>query len=287
MALDLKTVQRPFRKLRKVVSGIGESPLPEDIHAFRTLFRRVEAIALALQFEQKQFQREFLAPFKPIRKAAGAVRDMDVLAELASSLDHEADGSRLLPLIDHLGRRRAKAAAKLHKAVVAREMRVRKSLKNWSSHAEEVFRTSTMNVSFGQRVSIGIVSLTLQLQAELRSWPQLNAENMHPFRLKVKELRDILALSPNSNPQFAQVLGEVKDQIGAWHDWASLAEMAVKIFKHEKERAICKKIRERADAEFLQASEAAHSLQALYLHKKPVQGERREVTGARTREIAI
>lgn len=43
----------------------------------------------------------------------------------------------------------------------------------------------------------------------------LNRTNLHPCRLKVKELRNLLRLSDDSKQQeFVNVLGELKDAIG-------------------------------------------------------------------------
>src|SRR5262249_7589657 len=71
----------------------------------------------------------------------------------------------------------------------------------------------------------------LQLSSELRSWPALNRSNLHPFRLKVKELRYVLQLS-GQDDAFIETLGEVKDAIGEWHDWRELAGIADKVIDH-------------------------------------------------------
>jgi hypothetical protein len=47
---------------------------------------------------------------------AGDVRDMDVLVGLSSSLKPGGEDQCLVQLLEYLGRRRAKDAAKLHKA---------------------------------------------------------------------------------------------------------------------------------------------------------------------------
>jgi len=273
MVLEIDSVQRPFRKLRRVLKAISETPLPQDVHVLRTLIRRVEAIVLALQFEKKTSGNDLLRPLKPIRKAAGAVRDMDVLAALAASLDHGTEAKSLTQLSEYLGRIRAKAAGKLHHVVTARKKKLRRSLQRY---VEENFHSSTTSSSDPQQVSTSLISASLQLEAELRSWSKLTTRNMHPFRIKVKELRSLLQLSQSCDPKLISALGKVKDRIGAWHDWAMLADIAENILHHAKERALRKRIRQRAEAEFARALGVTKALQALYLNQGTAQPQPQE-----------
>jgi CHAD domain-containing protein len=49
---------------------------------------------------------------------------------------------------------------------------------------------------------------------------QLRKSNLYQYRLKVKELRNLLQLAEDADQQaFIDRLGEVKDAIGEWHDW--------------------------------------------------------------------
>ena len=75
--------------------------------------------------------------------------------------------------------------------------------------------------------------MLVTLAASLKSLPSLNHKNLHPYRLKVKELRDVLRLSEKpSNQKFIDVLGQVKDAIGDWHDWQKLTAMASDLLDH-------------------------------------------------------
>ena len=66
----------------------------------------------------------------------------------------------------------------------------------------------------------------MSLIDELNRWPEFNAENLHAFRIKVKELRYVLQLAKDPDLKFVNALGKVEDQIGDWHDWQQLAEIA-------------------------------------------------------------
>src|SRR5438874_2703059 len=62
---------------------------------------------------------------------------------------------------------------------------------------------------------------TIQLSLELKSPTRLNRSNLHPYRLKVKELRNLLQLSDQAgDPKFLEKLGEVKDTSGSMYQRA-------------------------------------------------------------------
>ena len=67
----------------------------------------------------------------------------------------------------------------------------------------------------------------IKLSSQLKSPPRLSRSTLHPYRLKVKELRDVLQLSDRTaDKDFLKELGEVKDAIGEWHDWEELTSIA-------------------------------------------------------------
>ena len=73
----------------------------------------------------------------------------------------------------------------------------------------------------------------LKLATELENPPALNKNNLHPYRLNVKELRNVLQLADDSgNQAFIDTLGEVKDAIGEWHDWEELIAIATDLLDH-------------------------------------------------------
>src|SRR5204863_3440123 len=73
----------------------------------------------------------------------------------------------------------------------------------------------------------------IRLSAQLAAPPRLNKTNLHPYRLKVKELQNILLMAEApSRPRFVEDLGDVKDAIGEWHDYAELVGIASKLLDH-------------------------------------------------------
>jgi CHAD domain-containing protein len=118
----------------------------------------------------------------------------------------------------------------------------------------------------------GIHSAAANVVRELGEWPPLNAENIHPFRLKVKELRYILQLSADANSGLAEVLGDVQRRIGDWHDWHQLHEISSEILTPERDVALLERIAETCSRKFRQALAAASKLRGKYLSMPVAQG---------------
>jgi CHAD domain-containing protein len=287
MALDSKSLVRPFRKLRRALKDFSDVPIPEDVHALRTQARRVEAAVQALQLERKAVGSNLLKSMKPIRKAAGDVRDMDVLVGFASSLEHGAEDQDTVQLLEYLGSRRTKAAARLHKIVASRRQEMRKYLNQCLRLIEDEISPSKKALSEGHQLSINAMAVSLQLETELADWPKLTTENIHPFRLKVKELRYILQLAEGENSKFSEALGEVKDQIGVWHDWTELATIANKVLNQGHVSPLSRQTQERAKAEFVKALEAANAMRTRYLNKEALRGTRKKGSPTRLNASTI
>jgi CHAD domain-containing protein len=271
MALDLKSVDKPFRKLAKLLKKFPDPPAPEDIHDVRTHTRRIEAVVGAFQLDSKKTGNSLVKNLKPIRQAAGAVRDLDVLTDLAASLDRAGDGDCRLQLMEHLGARRKKAAAKMHKTVDATEKAARSLLKTCRKSAEAGLNAANPGNAKGKSIqkirqkSAGSMATSLQIEQELRDWPRLTDKNIHPFRLKVKELRYVLQLGQNTDSKLIAELGDVKDQIGLWHDWNELAAISSRVLDHGAGCPIAAQIRSRTKEELKKALESANALRAHYL----------------------
>jgi hypothetical protein len=60
--------------------------------------------------------------------------------------------------------------------------------------------------------------------------PTLGPQNLHPYRLKVKKLRDVIRLAQGPvQAGLVAALGEAKDAVGDWHDWEELLSIAAKV----------------------------------------------------------
>ena len=261
MALDSDQLDKPIRKLRKILKKMPGEPAPKQVHDLRTNSRRLEAMLQASDPDQNE--RKILKRVSQLRKRAGKVRDMDVLtgyaAELTPSGDEEDCSVRLL---EHLGATRQKKAKKLSKAVQESAPDLRKRLKRSSNQIQKSISNPN---SAASATSSHITSAALRLLSDLERPATLSRSNLHPYRLKVKELQNLLRLAENGrNRQFVESLGEVKDAIGEWHDWVELESIAKAILDHP-ECQLLQQLKEEAEHRFERALSITENMRKKYV----------------------
>jgi len=270
MGIDRDQLDKPIRKLRKVLKKMAGEPAPKQVHDLRTNSRRLEATLQAIDPDQNE--RKILTRVSRLRKSAGKVRDMDVLtgcaAELTPSEDEDDCSVRLL---EHLGAKRQKKARKLRKAVQDSAPDLRKRLKRTSDQIQKSISKST---SGGDATSSHITSTALRLLSDLEHPSTLNRSNLHPYRLKVKELQNLLRLVENArNREFVESLGKVKDAIGEWHDWKELESIAKAFLNHPRCQLV-QQLKAGAEERFTRALSIAENMRKRYVgaSKQPGHG---------------
>ena len=106
----------------------------------------------------------------------------------------------------------------------------------------------------------------VRLSAQLGAPPRLNKTNLHPYRLKVKELQNILLLAEApSRPRFVEDLGHVKDAIGEWHDRQELVGIASKRLDHSGRCLLLAELKRIAGSKYDHALTLALKLRKTYL----------------------
>jgi CHAD domain-containing protein len=215
---------------------------------------------------------------KPVRKAAGSVRDMDVLTGNALSLPGNSHSESLVRLIERLGSTRQQSAGALFETVSEQRKSARQILKQYSklvkasfngkSSGKDSSKDSSKQAAGADRATQpaqNVQAAILALSDELSRWPALGASNIHPFRLKVKELRSILQLLPTSDPKLVSALGKVKDRIGDWHDWRQLSSFARTALDAREDRLLLQQIDETGHHKLQEALAASNALRKHYL----------------------
>jgi CHAD domain-containing protein len=227
VALDTDRFQKSTRRLRKLLKKGSKLLGPEDVHDLRTNARKVESAINAVQLASKNNERRLLRALSRIRKKAGKVRDMDVLtSDLAGvSLEHHRDCQT--QLIEYLGVERERRAKQLRHAIERRGATARKRLKRTEKRFDKI---AGKKASSGETGKTSAAATALDLSADLASPATLNRGNLHPYRLKVKELRYVLQIAEDgANRRFIEALGASKDAIGDWHDWEELIAIAEEV----------------------------------------------------------
>jgi CHAD domain-containing protein len=98
----------------------------------------------------------------------------------------------------------------------------------------------------------------------------LSAKNIHDFRKLAKQLRYVLKFS-GEHDELVDRLGELKDEVGLWHDWLELDQIAQKHLRHSGSCPVKKEIRSNERRNFEKALRDANRLRSQYFPaaKKP------------------
>jgi CHAD domain-containing protein len=195
---------------------------------------------------------------------------MDVLTGFSATLSRNGDDQCLVKLLEYLGQRRGRRANKLRKTVAKHTRAASRSLKDCVSLIEKNFdkKRSTKLKEW----PIDATANALRISGELSTWPTLSSQNLHPFRLKVKEMRYVLQLSGEDNA-LTERLNDVKDQIGEWHDWTELDAIAKKVLSDCKNCKVIAQIENIVKQKFETALKAAQQLRSKYF---AAQGKRQK-----------
>jgi len=265
MSLNTDRIEKDVRKLGNLVKKLPRNPTPEEVHGLRTRVRRFEVELQASGLDAQSKEKWLLKQLARIRKRAGKVRDMDVLTAHLSTV--RVDGERDCPiqLFEYLGTKRYEKAERLHQVVNKYRVTINKRLKKIARVLEKrMGKSSAANAA---------TSAAMQSSAELATYSSLNRGNLHEYRLKLKELRDILQMGEETRKEeFVESLGKIKDEIGEWHDWEELNSIAAKILNHSAGCKLQRQLKEITQQKYESALSSAKKLQKTYF--RPLSGRK-------------
>lgn len=269
MAIDRKRVLKPVKKLRRRVRNLSRRPDPDEVHKLRTCTRRVEAICEALSSASQGIRKSVTKDLRRCRKRAGKVRDMDVLTEYASTIHLDGEEKCAAQLLEYLGAQRQKYARKLYGEVRSRRSRLRKELGRLATSLDKLIPPDSTGAS-ESAAAPGAGATAAALALHLAEPARLNRGNLHPYRLKVKKLRDLLQISPGGTA-FADDLAKAKDAIGEWHDWEELISIAQKELSHGGPCRLVTELKRIGRAKYDNALDVARELRKTYLRGSDAQ----------------
>jgi len=222
-------------------------------------------VLVTLGLDSKRRVRRLLRDLSDVRKRAGKVRDMDVLTSDALSIKPHGDRDCQVQLLEYLGARRKKYAGKLRRAVKNSSPHLHRDLKRTERRVEDLFKLAASDPEDSEAMA-ATMAKALQLSSDLNRPARLNKSNLHPYRLKVKELRNVLKLSANAEHEdFVDTLREVKDAIGEWHDWEELTAIAHRVLDHGPSCKLLKHLKLISERNFRKAMALAGRLRTHYL----------------------
>ena len=110
------------------------------------------------------------------------------------------------------------------------------------------------------------MATALQLASRLKTPARLSKRTLHSYRLKVKELRDVLQMADaTEHHSFIDKLSEVKDSIGEWHDWDELSGIARELLNHGSRCKLLRQLKVARDTKYDRAVLLANEMRNTYL----------------------
>jgi CHAD domain-containing protein len=274
MGFKFGKLQKHLTQLHKSLERLPRRPSPEDVHQLRRQIRSLEAIMNALTTGGEGDVRHLLKALILVRKAAGKVRDMDVLVQIACSLSTAHNAECLVLLLEYLGGRRVKTAAKLQAIISAKREEALRSLKRCSKLIEKVRASSKKTASANQKLPRNTVALVRSLSTELSYCPRINKDNLHSYRLKVKELYYLLQFVTDGDAKVIAMLDKAKDAIGEWHDWNELAAIAERVLGHGPTCGVRKQVQLLLKEKLKKAISVANEMREKNFPRKRLLGKR-------------
>ncbi len=263
MSLDPDRILKSVRKVEKFIKKAPHQPTPEQVHDLRTHARKLESAMHALSLDSNSEVRELLKDLKKVRSRAGKIRDMDVLTGHVCSVKVNGEQDCEIQLLEHLAIRRRKQAKKLHATVLKQSAALKKELEQAGDELKGLFRPTDGRPS---EAAAEAMAHAVQLSSELSLPTRLTRSNLHPYRLKVKELRYVLQMADrNGQPGFVKALGEVKDTIGEWHDWEELIAITNDVLDHGPGCGLLRKFKEISEKKYERALTLANQVRKRYI----------------------
>jgi CHAD domain-containing protein len=240
-------------------------PQREAVHQLRTTTRRMEALLNAAKRRRRvnvKFGRKVdkaLKALKPIRKAAGPVRDMDVqrglLEGLLKAKDAAIPGSKRSTLNNEARKLQARLT-KYRKGAATELVIVIAAVVD-----DELKRISPLQPDLsGIKWRFLLIEARAVERRSARKLDLADPTSLHDYRKGSKSARYLAEMEVGSTlaEQFAKRMKKVLDAIGAWHDWLLLSQLAKETLG--KSSALAKVLKKERDGTLRQAVGAVERL---------------------------
>ncbi len=271
-------LRQSWRDLQEVLTDCCDVPSEKAVHHLRTRCRRMEAIVSSIIEVHSTGRKEELADpgnrvlrkLKKIRRAAGAVRDLDIRAMLLESISQgQVDEAKNLR--KQVQRERDRVAIEAIEIVK----------KHWSKLETRAVRFlkifDGLPVAEHQLDTLAL-STAKFLEASAAS-PVLGADNLHEFRERTKTARYVAEINPRSaaSVRLAKKLNRIQDAIGTWHDWDVMRTEGKELMGNAR-AGLLPKIDAKRKKTYREALEVARRTQRELLRAHPMVGRSTSVT---------
>ena len=274
MSFDGERLLKPLQSLIQSTKVPREDLDPERVHKLRTTTRRVEAILSAVEVAKPRARRQLLRSLKKVRRAAGVVRDMDVLTGKAADVLVAKERNCQVKLLQYLGAKRQVKADELARAMKKHGKEIRDELKRCEKEVKPLLSVKQGSRQVEEEAHAS--ARALELSMELRRFSKLGRANLHEYRKTGKQLRYVLQMAQAKDEALLEGLRDMQDAIGEWHDWEELVGIANKVLDHGHKCGLLRELQLHADDSFDHALRIAAGMRKRFLSA----GEKRVVAAS-------
>lgn len=244
---DQNRIRQTFEDLTSCLESAAADPKKNTVHHLRTNTRRVETLV------QNQWpdgsEQKLLKQLKKLRRAAGAVRDVDVQTKLVDELE---SGESL--------RSRAFVRAQLDLRRADTEKQLIKLLSpNYLDQLLKLLKACERKLTRRHPTEVhDPVEDALQQYFSLtHDYESLDEKNLHEFRKACKHIRYLAELGAEGKrkQQVIENLKAIQDEIGDWHDLIALLDTASQALSKPKDSAFVAEVQARRDQQLQKALE--------------------------------
>lgn len=250
------------RDLSAAVSKVLDDAKPKSVHRLRTTVRRIESLVGYANPDIGKKEERTLEKMADLRKRAGKLRDLDVLADLLGNLGNGSAAKDRKALADALEKKRDQQAKRLVSAL--KKLHEAKFFGRLHRIAEQAGAPQGDKNRALAPLEEAKAQLA-QMADDFGSGQTLKPSRLHEARLTLKRIRYLAELAEESAAQkdFIHKLKSTQDAIGNWHDWLELTERAEKRFSDRANSALVHEARTVLSARHSDATSSVHKLFSL------------------------
>jgi CHAD domain-containing protein len=222
MSHAVATLHKQTVALRDAIISCLAKPKPKCVHNLRTTARRIQAqlelIPLLPDAPKITAQsKRALKAIKPIRQAAGKVRDLDVHLDHLADLPKTADPEALAKILDQ---KRDRQADKLQRILHKRQAKLLAALDLLEAALVPARTLPLSPAQAGNLARSWFASSTAHLNPT-------DPAQFHELR-KAAKLARYIAEAANAPSPTARRFNRIQQTSGDWHDWLTLTTFAGK-----------------------------------------------------------
>jgi triphosphatase len=227
-------VEQRIEQLRVAMRDVWRTSDVDAVHDLRVASRRLRAFGVTFRdLLTDKTRRRLETRLKPVARAVGALRDLDVQVELLEErlpeTPNEVERAALEHLIEQLTMRRVEVTRRAQRRLGKLEVDdiprlVRRALdavtEGLAERGQEAYALSVLE---------GLVGDAAEHLPASGSEAAEDPERLHRLRIDIKELRYCLELfEPLLGPSFPELyahVAELQEVLGVYHDNVTLAEV--------------------------------------------------------------